>query len=404
MLFAIAWRNIWRNKTRSLIIMASIALGLLGGIVASSVSYGMADQMMKSSIQTRISHLQLHHPRFVEDRDLKYPIAAADSVVAFLRGRPNVAGVSARIVTAGMAASPQTATGVELRGVDPAAEDAVSAVPQSMVEGSWFDSDKRNPAVIGDDLAQKLGVDIGSKIVFTFQDASGTITGGAFRVTGLFSTVSSSFDKMTVFVRDRDLGPLLAAAGETYEIAVLLDNMRATDTIAAALRAEYGQLRVRTWRNLAPELEYMTETMDQMLYIFMAVIVLALAFGIINTMLMVVLERVRELGMLMAVGMKRGRIFAMIMLETVFLSMTGAGTGMLLSIAAIAALGRTGIDLSLFAQGLHEFGMAEILYPSMRLSMYPILALMMIATAVASSIYPALHALRLRPADALRMN
>ncbi len=403
MLFAIAWRNIWRNKTRSLIIMASIALGLLGGIVASSVSYGMADQMMKTSIQTRISHLQIHAPEFVTDRNLDYPIPNPDSVVAFLRNRQAVRGVSPRAVVTGMAASPQTAAGVEIQGVNPRAEDAVSAVPESVIEGAWFQSDKRNPAVIGQELAEKLGVELGSKIVFNFQDAGGTITGGAFRIVGLYKTVSSSFDETAVFVRSADLRELIGVENGVYEIAVLLENIRATDTVDASVRNAFSGLRVQTWRELAPELEYMTETMDQMLYIFMAVIVLALAFGIINTMLMVVLERIRELGMLMAVGMKRGRVFLMIMLETVLLSMTGALAGMALSYATIQILARTGINLSIFAQGLHEFGLAEVLYPTIRPSMYPILAAMMIVTAVLSSIYPAIHALRLRPANALRM-
>lgn len=403
MLVAIAWKNIWRNKTRSLIIMTSIALGLLGGILASSVSFGMADQMMRSSIRTRISHVQIHTPEFVQNSDLDSPIPDADSVVRFAGNLPGVVGVSPRVVVAGMAASPQTATGVELWGVDPSREDAVSSVPQSLVEGTWFEEDRRNPVVIGHELGEKLGIDLGSKIVFTFQDTSGTITGGAFRVTGIFRTVSSVFDETTVFVPAGDLRQLLGIERGTYEIALLLHNIRTTDTVATALSSMYDNLTVRTWRRLAPELNYVAETMDQMLYIFMGVIILALAFGIVNTMLMVVLERVRELGMLMAVGMQRWRVFVMIMLETVFLSMTGAVIGMLLSFAAVGILGRTGIDLSLFAEGLNEFGLSEILYPTVRLAMYPILAVMMILTAVLSSIYPALRALRLRPASALRM-
>lgn len=403
MLFSIAWRNIWRNKTRSLIIMASIASGLLGGIVASAFTYGMADQMTRTSILTRISHIQIHSPKFVQNHDLDYPVHDYDSVKEFLQKNKGVRAYSPRVIVTAMAASPQTATGVEIRGVNVKNENRVSSVPQSLVEGSWFGKQSRNPVVIGKQLAEKLSVGINSKIVFNFQDSSGTITGAAFRIVGIFETVSSTFDETTVYVKKADLGKLLGTGESIYEIAVLLNSIRATDTVVSAMRKTFPDLRIQSWRQLSPDLDYMAETLDTMLYIFMGIIILALAFGIVNTMLMVILERVRELGMLMAVGMQRSRIFLMIMLETVFLSSTGAFFGMVLSFIVLKILTRTGIDLSLFSQGLREFGISEILYPSIRFSMYPVLTIMIIITAVLSSIYPAVRALRLRPSDALRM-
>jgi putative ABC transport system permease protein len=139
-----------------------------------------------------------------------------------------------------------------------------------------------------------------------------------------------------------------------------------------------------------------------MLYVFMIVILAALAFGIVNTMLMVILERRRELGMLMAIGMPGKVVFGMIVLETIVLSLTGAAIGMVLTVIAMAVLSRIGINLSVISQGLSQFGIADVLYPSLPLSMYPILTAMVVATAIAASIYPAVKALKLRPSQALR--
>jgi len=403
MLPEIAWKNIWRNKTRSLIIITAIALGILGGLVASGVSFGMGDQMIASAIETRLSHIQIHHPDFSEDKDVTLTIPRAQSLATSIDSIRAVAGASPRVTITAMASSPTTATGVEMIGVIPSEEEKVSTIDESIVEGSYFSTDVQNPVMIGRELAKTLDVRLGSKVVFTFQNAEGELTGGAFKIKGIFRTVSSQFDKATVFIRAEDAQRLLEMDSTVFqEIAVLLTTNTALDPTVAKIQNLAPAMSVDTWKKRAPELQYVSETIAASLYIFMVVILLALAFGIVNTMLMVVLERQKELGMLMAVGMARRTIFSMIVLETVVLSLTGAVVGMVLSIITINVLQQTGIKLSFFAQGLSEFGIAEILYPQLPWTMYPILTVMMTVAAILSAVYPAIKALRLRPAEALR--
>jgi putative ABC transport system permease protein len=401
-LLALAWKNIWRNKPRSAIIIAAIALGLLGGLLASSVSFGMGDQMIAAAIGTRLSHIQIHHKDFRETQNVVDTIPNAASLTVRIQGIGGVTGAAARIIVTAMAASPTTATGVELFGIIPEQEKRVTDIADKIIDGSYFKDSVRYPVVIGQALAKELDLKRGSKIVFTFQNDSGTITGGAFRVVGIFKTVSTVFDKSTAFVRAGDLQLLIGVHPVWHEIGILLRPGCPLDSAAAEISAAAHGLQVDTWKQLSPELAYVSESLASMLYVFMIVILAALAFGIVNTMLMVILERRRELGMLMAVGMPGKIVFGMIVLETVVLSLTGAAIGMVMTVIVMAVLSRVGINLSVISQGLSQFGIADVLYPSLPLSMYPILTAMVVATAIAASIYPAVKALKLRPSQALR--
>ncbi|KMQ52739.1 ABC-type transport system, involved in lipoprotein release, permease component [Chitinispirillum alkaliphilum] len=398
-----AWKNIWRNKVRSMIIITAIALGLLAGLLASALTIGMGEQIIRTTVRTRISHIQITHPDFRLEQDVNMYIPDAALLSQQLRALPQVQAAAPRILVDAMASSPRSAQGVQLVGVLPQYERDLVIIDQVIVDGVYFDEEVRNPVVIGEALAQRLDIRVGSRMVMTFQDVEGIITGGAFRVSGLFRTPSTEFDRSTVYVMAEDLAQHLDTEQPWFhEVSALFISAEAADESVSLIRDMAEGLRVETWRELAPELDYISETLSVFLYIFMLVILAALAFGIINTMLMVVLERTKEFGMLMAVGMKRNILFKLIVLETVALSLTGALAGILLSFITISLLGQTGVDLSVFAEGLREFGVEEVLYPELPLGMYPALSLMVIVVAVMAAVYPALKALKLKPADALR--
>ncbi len=168
------------------------------------------------------------------------------------------------------------------------------------------------------------------------------------------------------------------------------------------LKQKFPNLDVQSWETLAPELSLSYKSIELELNIFLGIILFALLFGITNTMLMSVMDRVRELGVLMAVGMKRIRMFILIIIETILLSITGGILGIICGTLTIIYFSNKGIDLSLFAQGLSSFGISSMLYPSLPFSTYPTLTLMIIFTAIFSAIYPAIKAIRLNPAEAIR--
>ncbi|MDR0306366.1 MAG: ABC transporter permease [Chitinispirillales bacterium] len=402
MLLPLAWKNIWRNKLRSAVIITAIALGLMCGLTAAAIYINIGTQMVSSTITTGISHLQISNPKFLIDREVNNFVPNAEVIAKRIDSLPQVAAAAPRMLVNGMASSPQTALGVQITGIIAEREKNLTSIASSLLEGNYFEEPWVNQVVIGQELARHLDLDLGSRIVFTFVDVNGELTGSAFRICGIFRTASTQFDRSTVYVKARELGQLLETGMRFQQVAVLFTTLRAADTSLNQIQKIVPEMELQTWRQLAPQLDFMSSSMSLIMYIFLGVILLTLSFGIINTMLMVVLERKREFGMLMAVGMGHKLLFFLVTLETVILSISGAAIGMFLAFILISTLNVTGINLAALSSGLREFGIAEVLYPSLPLTMYPAVGGMVFITAVLSAIYPALRALRLRPAEALR--
>ncbi len=402
MLFLLAWKNVWRNKKRSLIILAAIAIGLGCGLFASAVMYGMWDSTVNAAIDRDLSHIQVHTEKFKKENLIENFIPGGKDIEEDIAKIKGVKAVSGRTVIEGMAASASSSTGVELKGIIPDSERKVTSVASSIVEGEYFGGVSRNPIIVGKELAKKLDLKLRSKIVLSFQGMDGNIIYAAFRIAGIFETESSMFDKSNVFVKQSDLLNLLQSKPVIHEIAVRLNTVQVMDPIASQLRDKYKNLSVETWQQLAPELSLTYETLILELNIFLGIILFALLFGITNTMLMSVMERIRELGVLMAVGMKRIRVFILIIIETIVLSITGGIIGMILGAASIWITAQKGINLSLFSQGLSSYGISSHLFPGLPTEFYPILFVMIIITAIISAVYPAIKAVRLNPASAIR--
>lgn len=402
MLFLLAWKNVWRNKKRSLIILIAIALGLGCGLFASAVMYGMWDSTVNAAIDRDLSHIQIHSKAFKKENLIENYIPDGQKIEEQIAQIKGVKAVSGRTIIDGMAASATSSSGVEIKGIIPDEEKKVTSVASSITEGKYFEGVSRNPIVIGKELAKKLDLKLRSKIVLSFQGPDGNIIYAAFRIAGIFETESSMFDKSNVFVKQSDLSALMNSKPLIHEVAVRLTSVQQMEPVVNKLKNMYGSLSVETWQQLAPELSLTYETLILELNIFLGIILFALLFGITNTMLMSVMERIRELGVLMAVGMKRLRIFTLIIFETILLSITGGIIGMILGAASIAITARKGINLSLFSQGLSSYGISSHLFPGLPGEFYPMLFVMIIITAVLSAVYPAIKAVRLNPASAIR--
>ena len=244
---------------------------------------------------------------------------------------------------------------------------------------------------------------IRNKVQITISDKEGNPVQGIFRVCGIYKTTNTGFDQASVFVNAGELANLYGGNDIlTHEIAILLNNIEDAGFVKEKLDPVDRDNTVRTWKELAPDAAMMNDFMIMYYIIFIGIIMLALAFGIINTMLMAILERTKELGMLMAIGMNRGRIFKMIMLETVFLTVVGAVAGMLSGWTITGVLGKTGIHFTGWGEGFEAIGFAARVYPILTPEFFIFITIMVIATAIVSSIWPARKALKLIPVEALR--
>ncbi len=403
MLIQIAWRNVWRNRTRSLVIIAAVVIGLWGGIFSNAFMQGMSDQQIYSSIHTETGHLQINEPGFLLNHDMQLHIDDADSLVTDIKKIPGVQAVAAAIQFTAMASTASSSAGIMVNGIDPSAGSQVSDLSTLLTHGDYFKSDRNNQAVIAEQLAEKLKVKLHSRIILTLQTSSGDIIYGAFKVEGIYRTHNSDFDKEMIFVHRKDLVSLINFPVDAASvITVLLHKNDDTKNVAAIIRKEFPGKQVQTWIQLSPMLQLLSGTIMQMTIIFVGIILIALAFGIINTMLMAVMDRTREIGMLLSVGMKPSKVFSMIMLETIFLSLTGAVIGVVVSIATVYWFGKTGINLSIIAEGINALGYSNIVYPALRADFYLVLSVMVIVIAIVAGIFPARRAIRLKPAEAVR--
>jgi putative ABC transport system permease protein len=380
MLFILAWKNIWRNRKRSLIILAAMIFGLWGGLMAGAVMMGMGESIVNSAIDRDLAHIQIHHNAYPTEKEIANIIPNGLDIMAQLRNIEGVQAVSGRILIEGMAASPVSSFGVKIVGIIPDEAKQATRLPEEIIAGGYFDS----------------------KIVLSFQGLDEAIISVACRVVGIFKTESALFDEMNVFVLQDDLFRVLETTPIIHEIAIRTTSAQIMPQVAETLKAKYDTLLVQTWKEIAPEIAVTSVMMLYSSYIFVGIILLALLFSITNTMLMSVVDRIRELGMLIAVGMKKRYVFAMILLETIFLSISGGLGGMVIGWVSIRYFSLAGIDLSAFASGFEGFGASTMLYPFLPVAMYIILTIMIMATANIAALLPAWKAIHIQPSEAIR--
>jgi putative ABC transport system permease protein len=397
----LSWKNVWRNPLRSSVVIISVVLGVWAALFTAAFMNGMIVQYMDVQLANITSHIQIHSNAYEEERIPAAVIPNADEVLSTVRGEPGVMFAVGRVVVDALISTSAGSFGVTAKGIDFETEPNVTNLHNHLREGEYLNEEGRNSIIVGSKLAKRLHVQMNSRVVLNVQDVDGMLTAGAFRVTGIFHSPDARVNENMVFLRQGDLANLILKPGAIHEIAVLVDDYKQADHYAARLDSLL-EMSVKSWGDLSPALRYTDSVTDITLYIFMLIIVIALMFGIVNTMLMAVLERTPELGMLMAVGLSRGKAFQMIMYETIMLTMVGAPFGIALSALTVYYTGMNGIDLSAFAQGFEMYGMSYMIYPVLSVGQYVSNAMIIAVAALLAAILPSWKALRLNPVEAIR--
>lgn len=398
----LSWKNLWRHRARSLAIIFSVVLGTWAGAFILSIYYGMAEGRVNIAIEQEVSHLQAHHPNFRDEFEAKWHFTEG-RMDSLLPKMPGLKSYSLRSQAQGMLANASGSNGVQINGVDPEREDATRGFKAMVKTGDYFDPAKHNQVLVGKKLAEKMKLAPGAKVVLTFQDSRQEIVSGAFRVVGLYESPNAPLDERNVYLRRIDLNALLGTPGGVMEAAVLLSGEEQVAESLAWWKANCPDLQIEDWRSISPEVALVMSSIDVSSMIILVIILIALAFGIVNTMLMAVLERRREIGMLMAIGMNRLRIFGMIVFETLLLALVGCPVGLAIAWITVEWLGKTGMDLSNIAgNAMKDFGYSAVIYPVLPFGKIAQIILLTAGTALLASFFPAWKALRLRPAEAIR--
>ena len=399
----IAWRNIWRNLTRSLVVIGAIVIGIWSIIFLVGMVNGMIDSYVDNAIKNEVSHIKIHHPEFIKDKESKFYISDVNNVKTIVDTISGVKAVSYKTILNAMISSSHSGRGISAIGVVPKDEVLVSGVSSRINEGNYLSDKKKNQIIISKRTAEKLKVKLRSKVVLTFQNLENEITMGAFRIVGLFETGNNIYDESVVFINLKDINKLLDFKGNGHEVAILINDLSDLEKIQKSIAKLYPDLLVRTYKEVQPELALFQSQIKMAGIIYMVIFMLALIFGIVNTMMMAVLERVRELGMLMSVGMNKGKVFLMIVVETLLLAMVAGPVGLILGYFTTSYFNKNGINLFFYSEeGMKQFGFDKFIYPNVHIETYYQLVVAVSLTALLGSLYPAWKAIRLRPVEAIR--
>jgi len=401
-LIKIGWRNIWRNKKRSLVVILSIVLGLYGGLIIASLMITLNTQRMDTAINTYLADIQIHDKEYSKEYSLSDTISNIQYLEEKLKTDPRIKSYSKRAVINGMLSNSTGSYGVNVLGIDPESEIKVTNVYSKLIEGDYFESERLNTMIVGEKLANKLNLKLRSKVVIAFQDVNGDITSLLFRVEGIFKSGNGMFDDYNVFVKNNSIFSNMPNLNSYHEIPILTTDENATQSLKFDLQKIDNSLEVKSWDEIAVELAYANKMLSSFLYIFMLIVLSGLSFGIINTMLMAILERKKEIGMLMSIGMTKIYIFLMICFETVFLSLVAIPFSLMITYFTVDYFSVSGIDLSVVGSGLENFGVGTILYLKLPIEYYLNLSLLVILISSISSIFPAIRALKINPVEATK--
>ncbi len=401
MLFKLAWRNIWRNKRRSFIVIGSVIVGLIAVILSDGLSNGMLLQMLDNQIRSNISHIQIHKKGFNDNKIIKNYIEDPTEIETAVRKTPGIKAYSERIITFGLLSSANSSAGVFIYGVKPDAEQEVSVISSYIKEGSFLSGGKREIA-IGKKLAEKLDVGLGDKVVAMANTPSGSIGSDVFRIAGIFQSASSDYDKVIIYIPIETAQTMLELNDKSNEFAMILNDYKNVASVKTELLTKLGrEYEVLSYQDLLPMLIFQMDLYRESMWILNLIIGLALIFGIINTMLMSVFERIQEIGVLMAAGMKSYQIYFMFIFEALIIGTIGTILGIAAGLLIHLPLSFSGIDFSLFSEALESFGVGAVIYPVLSIENLISVLIIIPVIAVAGALYPAYKAVKLEPVYAI---
>ncbi len=401
MLWRLGFRNLMRNRRRALIAGAAIGLGLGALMFSDALIEGMRLNLILSATDSFLGDGQIHRRGFRELQETEQVIADVDEVTRLLAADPRVAAFALRVVVPAILASPANLSPVQAYGVDPGAEARLSEVDDALIEGAFFEADNPRDLLIGQELAELLEVGIGGRVVLTTAEAgTGELVQEMFRVSGIFRFGVREMDRGMVFLRRDRLQEMVRLQSQAHEIALQLSPAGLADR--EGLWRDYSRFDNEAvgWELLLPQLAAAMEMSQFSLVIVGLILFAVVALGIINTLFMSLHERTFEFGVLRAIGTRAGRLAALILVEAFALAVVAAVLGMMIGGAAILVTGIYGLDYTgIEAMGVTFRDRLYTVFHPRQLTLYPLLVVLL---TVAVAVYPAVHAARILPAQALR--
>jgi putative ABC transport system permease protein len=404
MIFKIAFRNIFRQKRRSFLTI----LTMFGGFVLAAFSTGWMDGTYNNIInmftRNQLGHIQIHRKGYLDKPSLYKTIDDYDEIGRTIDSIKGVETWSPRLYSSGLASLGEKSTGISIIGIDPVRENESTHFDRKIISGSTFQDRDFNQVILGKTLAWLLKADVDSEIVVISQAADGSIANDIYRTVGIAETGDGLTDRTAFYLRLGDAQELLALQGQVHEMVIIVSSLDEVRHLARVIQSRINdpQLSVEPWQEFAKPFYEAMQADKRGGWIMIFVIILIVAIGVLNTVLMTVLERQREYGVLRAIGMRPGQIFALVTAEVAVMSVIGVIIGLILSLPINYFFSFNGIPLPQeFTYGGMVFSKGYTIINAHSFYL-PIIAV--IVSAMFISIFPALRAARIEPARAMRIH
>jgi ABC-type lipoprotein release transport system permease subunit len=400
----LAWRNIWRNPRRTGVILTAVIIGVWSMLVLSSLMRGIMEGMIDDGISTLTGDIQIHHPDYPADPSAINSISDPKRIFALLEEvLPPGSLVTSRVRINAVANTARHTYGLTLVGIDPGLEKNMSFLGSSVDAEHVLSGQDGNGLIIGRALADQFQTAEGRKIILMAQDIHGRIASRAFRIRDIFDANMESTEKQFIFVRKETAQDMLKMGASVSEFSILLSRHDLAQEVAAHVssRLSGASVSVRTWQQVLPLLSVYLDLYDGFVLIWFLVVFAAMGFGIVNTTLMAVFERMREFGLLKALGMQPFQIVRTIITESFFLLLCGLAAGNALGLLTCFVLNHTGIDLTSLAQGAEFANISRIIYPAVWARDLVTANAVVLILGLTVSLYPAIKAARFEPVQAM---
>lgn len=404
-LMRMAWRNVWRNKRRSAITIAALAVAAGSTVWFMGWGDGFTEKMAEDTVKSGVGHVVVEPKGFEKDPQIGKYIAEPAPVVAVVEGTDGVETWAPRVEVRGLAITPENSMSAVIYGVDPARERRVSIFPSRVVEGSFFKSAGDEGVIIGYKMADVLDVELGDLVGVMVQSLDGEVKAEAYELSGIIRTGIPTFDNGFVILPIRATQELVGYGSGYNKIAVIAESAGDASKIRDAInnRLPPDDMEALTWYEVSPQAYQFYQMMLVFMGFMLVLLVVLASFGVTNTILMSVLERVAEFGVMAAVGLRPFQVFKLILYESSILSFFGVvvgliGGGILTWINSIY-----GVDLGFWASGVQMTGLLDpVIYFAFNPYTFAVTGIAFLFIGVVSSIYPGVKAARFRPVEAMR--
>ncbi len=400
LLFNLSLRNIVRYRRRNFFLFAAIAVAVGGTTLSNSLIRGWQVDMLETAVSGLSGHIKMQAPGFADDPSLQRAFSASTNVV--LDDQLPVAGIAKRINLPAVISSERETRGVAMIGIDPA-DEAISLYRDFEVSGETLAGPDDGRLLIGKALAETLQTKIGRRVVMIVEGADGKSRERGYRIAGVFDSPTNWPEEALVFTGLQALQDTLATVGlanPITELSVVLVSDEDRPMAAERLRDQHPQLVVKDWRQMQPQIAEIVDVVDATMVIWFILIMSALTFGLVNTLIATVMQRTQELGMLRALGMNKQLLLIQVVMECVGIMVVGVIAGLILGVLLVFGLGE-GIDLSAFSESVEAFGMSTFLKPVLTVEDLLLFGGLSMLVGLFASFFPARRALKISPLMAM---